>query len=187
MLTRKDCALRPVEESDLEIILAWRNSERIRSNMYTDHVITWEEHRRWFGRIQGEGQVLSRVFEISGKPFGLVNINRMDRANNTCYWGFYIGEAEAPRGCGTVMGFLGLEYIFEVLKIRKVIGESFVFNQASVAFHERLGFSREGHFRRHVLKNGNYEDIFSFALFSDHWIKVKPELERKFFSRTGCA
>lgn len=188
MLARKDCILRPVEERDLELILVWRNSERIRSNMYTDHVITWEEHRQWFERLQqGEGRTFSLIFEISGKSVGIVNISRLDRVNNTCHWGFYLGEVDAPRGSGTIMGFLGLEYLFEILNIRKVIGEAFVFNQASIAFHEKLGFSREGHFRRHVLKNNNYEDIFAFALFTEQWTKIKSELERKFFLRTEQA
>jgi len=184
MLARKDCILRPVEERDLELLLAWRNSERIRSNMYTDHVITREEHLRWFERLQSEQLALSLVFEISGKPVGIVNVSRMDRVNNTCHWGFYLGETDAPRGCGTIMGILGLEYLFEKLNIRKVIGEAFAFNQASIAFHEKLGFSREGHFRRHVLKNGDYQDVLVFGLFADQWPTLKPELERKGFLRT---
>ena len=187
MLTRKDCMLRPVEERDLELILVWRNSERIRSSMYTDHVITREEHLRWFERLQSERPALSLIFEISGKAVGIVNVNRMDRVNNTCHWGFYLGDTDAPRGCGTIMGFLGLEYLFEKLNIRKVIGESFVFNQASIAFHEKLGFSREGHFRRHVLKNGDFQDILAFGLFAEQWPTLKPELERKCFIRTERA
>jgi UDP-4-amino-4,6-dideoxy-N-acetyl-beta-L-altrosamine N-acetyltransferase len=187
MLTRRECILRPVEEKDLERILGWRNSGRIRSSMYTDHVITWEEHLRWFERLQGERRGLSLIFEVSGKAVGIVNVSRMDRVNNTCHWGFYLGDTDAPRGCGTIMGFLGLEYLFEKLNIRKVIGEAFVFNQASIAFHEKLGFSREGHFRRHVLKNDKYEDIFAFALFKEQWTELKPELERKLFLRTEQA
>jgi len=184
MLTRKDCALRPVEERDLERILLWRNSERIRSSMYTDHVITREEHLRWFERLRSERQAFSLIFEISGKAVGVVNVSRVDRVNNTCHWGFYIGETDVPRGCGTILGFLGLEYFFETLNIRKVIGEAFLFNKASISFHEKLGFSREGHFRRHVLKNGDYQDILAFALFADQWPTLKPELERKCFLRT---
>jgi len=187
MLARKDCTLRPVEERDLELLLAWRNSDRIRSSMYTDHVITREEHLRWFERLQSERLALSLIFEISGKAVGIVNVSRMDRVNNTCHWGFYLGETDAPRGCGAIMGFLGLEYIFEKLNVRKVIGEAFAFNQASISFHEKLGFSREGHFHRHVRKNDNYEDIFAFALFTEQWTELKPELERKFFLRTEQA
>jgi len=147
--------------------------------MYTDHIITWDEHLQWFQRLQTEQLALSLVFEISGEPFGIVNVSCVDRANNTCHWGFYIGETNAPRGCGTIMGFLGLEYLFEKFNIRKVIGEAFTFNQASIAFHEKLGFLREGHFHRHVLKNGDYQDIIVFGLFADQWPVLKTELERK--------
>ena len=44
MLRRDDCQLRPVLESDLGLIRQWRNSERIRANMFTDHIISSEEH-----------------------------------------------------------------------------------------------------------------------------------------------
>jgi UDP-4-amino-4,6-dideoxy-N-acetyl-beta-L-altrosamine N-acetyltransferase len=155
--------------------------------MYTDHVITREEHLRWFERLQSEPLALSLIFEISAKAVGIVNVSRMDRVNNTCNWGFYLGETDVPKGCGTIMGFLGLEYLFETLKIRKVIGETFVFNQASIAFHEKLGFTREGYFRRHVLKNGDYQDILAFGLFAEQWRALKPELERKLFLRTELA
>ncbi len=43
-----DFSLRPMVESDRVRILAWRNTERVRSKMYTDHVIEQNEHDRWF-------------------------------------------------------------------------------------------------------------------------------------------
>ena len=39
--------LRPVEASDQDRILAWRNSTDVRAYMYTDHLISPDEHSRW--------------------------------------------------------------------------------------------------------------------------------------------
>ncbi len=176
MIERARCILRPAMRQDLDKLLEWRNSERIRVNMYTDHLINKEEHAAWFERLEKNRSARTLVFEVDGRPLGVVNISRIDDQNGTCHWGFYIGEPDAPKGSGTAMGALGLDYLFDTLGIRKVIGEAFAFNEASIAFHRRLGFMEEGRFVSHVLKNGNYEDIVSFAIFREGWKARKETL-----------
>jgi UDP-4-amino-4,6-dideoxy-N-acetyl-beta-L-altrosamine N-acetyltransferase len=80
-----------------------------------------------------------------------------------------LGEPDLPPGTGTEMGRLALGFAFETLGIRKLCGEAFAFNRASVAFHRKLGFRQEGIWRKHRLKNDKHEDIVSFALFRDNW------------------
>jgi len=170
--------LRAVEEKDLELLLRWRNSERIRANMYTSHLITPAEHLAWFGRLSQDADSFAFLFEADGRPLGVVNLNHLDWRNQRCHWGFYLGEADAPRGSGTRMAYLALRHIFEELKLHKVIGEAFSFNAASIAYHKKLGFSQEGHFVEHVLKDGGYLDILSFGLLSQNWPRCKAELEK---------
>jgi UDP-4-amino-4,6-dideoxy-N-acetyl-beta-L-altrosamine N-acetyltransferase len=179
---REEYRLRPFEERDLEMVLRWRNSDRVRLNMYTDHEITMEEHRAWFERLRRAPAPTFLIFEFRDKPIGVVNVTQIDTRNEKCYWGFYIGDSEAPPGSGTVLGYFGLNYIFDVLKIRKLCAEAFVFNSASVIFHKRLGFVEEGHLVRHVQKNGRYEDIVIFALFDEEWRKQKSRVEELCFS-----
>ncbi|MGE5701489.1 MAG: UDP-4-amino-4,6-dideoxy-N-acetyl-beta-L-altrosamine N-acetyltransferase [Clostridia bacterium] len=181
MAIREDYLLREMEESDLELVLHWRNSERIRASMYTDKIISWEDHCAWFSRMRENNGIDYRIFEYLGRPIGLVNFTGIDRENRKCHWGFYLGETDVPRGIGTVMGYLGLEYAFESLLLRKICGEAFSFNQASINYHKRLGFREEGLFVKHILKSGNYEDVVSFALFQDEWIKIKGDLEKMVF------
>ena len=181
MPLRSECRLRTIKEDDLSLVLSWRNSDRIRAGMYTDHIITPIEHQEWFARLGSDGGSRCLIFEYQGKKLGVVNITRVDRKNGTCHWGFYIGDPGAPRGIGRAMGFLGLEFLFEEMEIRKVYGESFSFNEASIRFHRDLGFIREGIFRKHTLKNGRYEDVDSMALFREDWERCKDELENKCF------
>lgn len=171
--------LRAVEEGDLELILSWRNSERIRANMYTGQEITLAEHLAWFERLTRAGDAFVFLFEADDRPLGVMNLNHLDWRNRRCHWGFYLGEADAPPGSGTRMAYLALCHIFEELKLHKVIGEAFAFNEASIAYHKKLGFSQEAHFVEHVLKDGSYRDVLSFALLSRDWPRIKPELEKK--------
>ncbi len=181
MLRYDACRLRPMEERDLPLVLEWRNSERIRRNMYTDHQITEDEHRAWFRKAQEQRKSIHLVFEIEDQPVGVVNITDFDMHNAACHWGFYIGSEDAPKGSGTAMGLLALEYIFEHLKIRKLIGEAFEFNDASIRFHERLGFVEEGRFIQHELKYGRYENVITLAHFNNRWHCIKESLMERCF------
>lgn len=185
-MCREEFNLRPIEEHDLDVVLAWRNSDRVRSYMYTDHIITQDEHRSWFERTRQAEFPPTLIFEYRGIPVGLKSFSQIDRFNNRCYWGFYLGESELPRGCGSVMGFLALEYIFEQQKFRKLCAEAFAFNEGSVKYHTRLGFVQEGRFMQHILKNGRYEDIISFAIFRDNWLAGKTALTAKVFREGGA-
>ncbi|MCX6827209.1 MAG: UDP-4-amino-4,6-dideoxy-N-acetyl-beta-L-altrosamine N-acetyltransferase [candidate division Zixibacteria bacterium] len=184
MLQHDEFALRPMAENDLEQVLEWRNSDRIRINMYTDHVINMDEHRKWFTRVSQTKQSFHYIFELHHNPIGVINVNNLDRVNGRCVWGFYLGDATAPKGSGSAMGYFGLEEIFKKLGFRKVVGEAFAFNEESIRFHRRLGFIEEGQFRQHVLKAGRYEDIICFGLLYDDWQLIKNKLGKKIFEES---
>lgn len=169
-------SLRPVQERDLDLLLAWRNSDRIRAVMYTDHIISMDEHKRWFQALAKGNAAHALIFEKDGRPLGTVNITRINNSDRSCHWGFYLGEADAPRGSGFTMGYLGLSYIFGTLELDRVTGEAFSFNQASIRFHGKLGFQRERGADRRVLKNGIQVEVFTFSLVRERWEKIEEGL-----------
>ncbi len=168
-----------VEEENLEILLKWRNSDHIRASMYSDHIISTAEHQRWFKKVKNDESTIAKLFVYEEKPIGFVNFTKIDRKNNTCYWGFYIGEKHRPPHSGTVMGLLALEFIFEKYGIRKVCAEVLDFNTTSINYHKKLGFQEEGRLVKHILKNNCYIDIIAMALFSEHWLDHKEKLQQE--------
>lgn len=186
MLNREACNLRPVERGDLEKLLQWRNSDRIRMNMYTDHIISMDEHISWFEKSQNQNVNVHLVFEVDKKPVGLVYFKDIDENNGRSNWGFYIGETNHPRGSGTALGVLGLQYAFTKLNLRKVCGEAFAFNEASIKFHKKLGFVEEGRLVKHILKHGAYKDIVLFAMFREVWVEKEQYLTDIAFSERGA-
>ncbi|WP_332634584.1 UDP-4-amino-4,6-dideoxy-N-acetyl-beta-L-altrosamine N-acetyltransferase [Halalkalibacter flavus] len=169
--------LRKITAQDLEKILIWRNSPRIRYYMYNDHIIPMEEHNKWFEKIKNSKESIYLMFELNGKPMGLVNFNKINQETQTASWGFYVGEDKAPKGTGITLGVLGLEYAFEKLNLKKLRGEAFAFNSASINFHKKLGFVVEDRLEKHVLKNERYEDIIVFTMYRDKWITNKENLK----------
>ncbi|UOQ44117.1 UDP-4-amino-4,6-dideoxy-N-acetyl-beta-L-altrosamine N-acetyltransferase [Halobacillus salinarum] len=171
-----DYELITINETYLSLLLKWRNSDHIRAHMYSDHRITMEEHRNWYSKVQTDDTVMVKVCCYQGCPIGVVNINDINRKHERCYWGFYIGDVNAPKGSGTMMGILALDFIFKELKIRKLCAEVIDFNEKSFHYHKKLGFVPEGRFRNHITKNGNEVDVIPMALFADRWEEAKNNL-----------
>jgi UDP-4-amino-4,6-dideoxy-N-acetyl-beta-L-altrosamine N-acetyltransferase len=181
MALRDEFALRPLVPSDRDLLFRWRNLERVHEAMFTDRPVARPEHDAWFTAALQAPVPPLLVFEHRGRPLGVITVSGIDQVNGRCSWGFYLGETDGPAKSGTVMGYLGLRHLFDVLGIRKVCGECFRRNGPSVRFHEKMGFSREGTFREHHLKNGVYEDVLAFALLRADWPRVRAELEQRCF------
>lgn len=173
--------LRPIEETDLFKVLAWRNSERIRNNMFTDRLITIDEHIAWFNRLKSQQEDVFLIFEFEGQATGIVQYNVVDASSREFSWGFYIGETGLPRGTGLIMGFLGLNFAFEKLNVRRLRGEVFSFNVSSINFHKRLGFIEIN--RSFKRKSGKDEEIVIFFITKENWLQSKNQVEVNVFTK----
>ena len=181
MLKLDEYKLRPLVKSDLETVLTWRNSDRIRACMYSDHIISLSEHHAWFSQIQQSEFPTFLIFEGSDRRLGVTSFSNFDQNRNRCTWGFYLGEIDVPKGTGSIMGFMALKYIFEQHDFHKVCAEAFACNDASIRYHQRLGFVQEGLLRKHVLKNEEFQDIMIFGYLRDEWMEKKKKLEDSLF------
>ncbi|MBY6269980.1 UDP-4-amino-4,6-dideoxy-N-acetyl-beta-L-altrosamine N-acetyltransferase [Parageobacillus thermoglucosidasius] len=168
--------LEDMNSSHLEMVLNWRNQEHIRAVMFHDRVISLEEHRKWFDRVKRDKRTIVKIFYLENVPVGVVNFTNIDFENGKCSWGFYIGDQSAPKGSGTLMGYLALNFIFDELNIRKLCAEIIDSNERSIRYHQRLGFRTEGVLKKHVLKNNQYVDVILMALFNKQWKEQKSKI-----------
>jgi len=171
-----------MREGDLQTVLSWRNSARIRAVSFSDHEIAWEEHVAWYERSRNDDGIQPMLFEWRGKPAGVVNFIGIDRSARWAEWGFYIGDPNAPKGAASAMGFLALDYAFGELGLQKLVGRSLVSNEASVRYHQRLGFRQvEGEPGR-AQKGGEMLEVMRLELAVERWRELSPSLEQKLFS-----
>ena len=157
--------LKVMEEIDLEKVLEWRNSERVRQGMYTNRNINLDEHINWFHSCRERKDIKNFVCYLADKAIGVVNITDIDFENRTCSWSIYRGEENCPHGIGFQMGKCVLEYIFNELKMRKVYVDILGNNTISKNFHEKLGFKVEGVFKEQIVRNGFGLDVLRLAIF----------------------
>lgn len=135
--------LRPIREEDLPMLLAWRNSERVHSEMLTDHKITWEEHVAWFQRHAADEPPRALVFELNGRPLGYAGYTEFDEGRHTCSPGDYIGETtDVPIDAGMHLEYLLLAYAFEVLEMERIETSVFEDNRKARKMNKILGYRR---------------------------------------------
>lgn len=160
--------MRPMLESDLELVLRWRNAPEIRNNMYTQHEISWDEHVNWFKCIDPEDTKYF-IFEIDNDPVGVINFSRLKRNKRQAEWGFYSGDL-SRRGIGKAMEVNALEYAFTKLGLEKLNCEVLSNNMPVVSFHRKFGFSVEGILKGHFEhSNGDILDIYKLAITKKEW------------------
>jgi UDP-4-amino-4,6-dideoxy-N-acetyl-beta-L-altrosamine N-acetyltransferase len=180
-------ALRPVARGDAERLLRWRNDDRVRANMYTDHVIAPEEHARWFAGMLEDPRVEYLIGEHAGRPIGMVAFTHIDAASRRASWAFYVGERAAPPGSGAALEFLALEHAFGARGLRKLSCEVLAFNARVVKLHRKFGFRQEGLLAAHALKNGRFEDVVLLALLDHEWPPVRERLRQTLFGASAAS
>ena len=144
-------SLRPANEYDLPLIMAWRSNPLVYQGFYLQNgPLVWENHVKWFRSRGLEWRIFIVLFE--GRPIGVVNISQLDLPSPEI--GYYIGEVSLwGKGLGTEAVRKGLEWLKDYSlthpNIVGVYARVFDHNIASVKLIEKLGFvkgakSREG-------------------------------------------
>lgn len=161
--------VRPMLDSDLELVLGWRNHSDVRRYMYSQHEITMAEHSRWFERVSQNSNYHLLIFESNANPLGFINIHRISEGE-VADWGFYAAPG-APKGTGKQLGQASLHYAFTTAGLHKICGQALSYNEPSIRFHLRLGFQEEGRLREQHFDGHQYHDIVCFGLLSSEWNK----------------
>lgn len=169
----QNVCLRVMEKSDLKMVLSWRNSPRVRNAMYTDRIITLREHDEWFKQCLQKESIRNYVFCLNKLPVGVVNITNIDILNSSCSWSIYIGDTSVPKGTGYLMGRTAIKYIFEELRLDKVIVEVLEKNKVSLKFHEKLGFFVTKVLEDYIFRNGNHENVVCLELYRKQYEEEK--------------
>ncbi|MFS1161535.1 UDP-4-amino-4,6-dideoxy-N-acetyl-beta-L-altrosamine N-acetyltransferase [Aeromonas salmonicida] len=160
--------LRNIKEDELNIMLAWRNEPKVRNNMYTQHVISQEEHYSWWERIKVCEDQRYYMYEYEGQPCGITSFNNVDLSNKNSAWAFYTSPS-APRGSGAKMEFLMLDLAFITLGLHKLYCEVLEFNRPVITLHHKFGFETEGVFKAHHFINDEFINVHRLAILKKQW------------------
>lgn len=167
--------LRNVRVSDRDLVLGWRNQPEVSRWMFTDHVITVEEHAVWFAAMLEDPNVRYWIIELDHVPQGVVHLTSIASIHQRCEWGIYLGETTARgTGAGEAASFLSLDAAFSELRMERVTCEVLATNERALGLYERIGFRREGCLRSYVTKGSVRHDVLVMSILRPEWATVRP-------------
>lgn len=146
--------------------------------MYTTHEISVEEHLAWWEKNRDSCHHRYFMYENDGEARGIVGFTGIDRANQNASWAFYASR-EAPRGSGSCMEVLALDFAFSELGLHKLCCEVLAFNTPVIRLHKKFGFKVEGVLREQYKREGAFIDIYQLGLLSREWAEARDEMITK--------
>lgn len=164
----------------LERIRELRNAEGVRKYMYSDHLISKEEHARWIASLTGNESICAMVIIVNGKVEGLVSVSAIKRVHKSADWAFYLSEDMQGKGVGGVVEFKLLDYVFNDLGLEKLNCEVLETNPKVIEMHQKFGFKLEGIRRANVVKDGKRIDVAYLGILRDEWLAARSRFARLF-------
>ena len=187
IITGRFFILRPISINEINNeYVGWLNSPKINTYLEVRHKKQTIENIYEYinGLRKSKGEVFG-VFTKENKFVGTATLN-LDSDNLVGMFGLMIGSLDAQRiGAGTETTILFLEFVFNCTKIRKIEGGVIDGNSNSISNLEKLGFKKEGTYRKkHILSGGEIKDGFIYGILKNEWknefidnIEIREESE----------
>ncbi|MBP5554669.1 MAG: 3-phosphoshikimate 1-carboxyvinyltransferase [Lachnospiraceae bacterium] len=136
--------LRPITESDTDMVLTWRNSDRTVSNFYYRTPISTEDHLSWIRNKVNKGEVYQYIvcMKEGDVPVGCVYLQHIEADTLTGETGVFFSEgAPAGKGLATeAVKLIGEKVGFEMLGLLHLTAKVMEKNTASRRVHEKAGY-----------------------------------------------
>jgi [ribosomal protein S5]-alanine N-acetyltransferase len=162
--------LRPFQESDSSDVKRLAGDKRIADTTTTiPHPYPEGAAQAW---IATHAQTFSARSQItyavtlrgSGVLVGTVSLMDISPKHSRAELGYWTGVEFWGLGYCTEAVCRIIPFAYEHLNTTKIVARCLARNQASARVMEKAGLLKEGHLSKHVLQNGNYEDVLLYGL-----------------------
>ncbi len=172
---------RPIEKFDIDNGWHdWINDYSIRENLDGVYPVNREELvKYWESSVPPKVVMFAVCDNKNDQYFGNVRLSDIDWTNRRCAYGRIIGLPEyRGKGYGTEMLQLVMQYAFLKLGMNRIATGVVSTNEASLRSNEKAGMNREGVQKEALWKDGQFQDVVSFAMTrADFDQKFKPASE----------
>jgi len=165
-----------MKQDDMELVMHWRMSPEVSKYMFTDPKLTISSQLEWYKKISASSFDKYWIVELLQEeiPVGVISLNKIDYVNLHCSWAYYIGDLRARgKGLATILECNINDYVFDTLKLNKIWGEAFKFNEKVISIHQKFGNKIEGVFKDHIFKNGQFYDVVRYAIRKEEWLQIR--------------
>jgi len=137
--------------------------------MYTDHVISQEEHEAFIENLKRDNRNFYYFVYWQSIPVGVISLARVDLRNRNAYLGVYASPERKIPAAGVILGRSIMDLAFRVAKLHTLKLEVFEDNKRAISFYKRFGFTEEGRLREFVLRNNKWKDVVVMGITEEEF------------------
>jgi len=130
-------------DNELEAIRRWRNTESIRKWMYTDRIITEEEHKQFVNSLKHSEDKAYWLVKQDDLKIGVLYFININFRHRRAYFGIYANPEERVAGAGRILDNLAKKVAFDVLNLHTLKLEVIEDNIHVINLHKKQGFKEE--------------------------------------------
>jgi UDP-4-amino-4,6-dideoxy-N-acetyl-beta-L-altrosamine N-acetyltransferase len=129
-----------LSDSKKEIVLRWRNHKEIKKWMYNSNNITILEHLNFINNLKKDQT--KRYFLVKKREdyIGVIDFTNINYTNLECKFGFYVNPFLGVSGIGTALLKLAIEYVFSILKLKRIKLEVLRENKKAIHLYKKFNF-----------------------------------------------
>jgi RimJ/RimL family protein N-acetyltransferase len=176
--------LRAIEQKDLDDLLTSTELQDTELDRYenvigfpTSRLQDREARENLIKKDKSNDNFFWMIEDLLGTLVGFIGTFDCERRHGTLKYGVVIKREFWRKGFAKEALTILLRYYFRELRYQKIVAIVYVFNQASVKFHENFGFVLEGKLRRMVYTNGTFYDELYFGMTSEEFDQCDKKLE----------
>jgi UDP-4-amino-4,6-dideoxy-N-acetyl-beta-L-altrosamine N-acetyltransferase len=130
-----------LSDKEKELILIWRNDDRIRKWSFNNKLISDDEHKCFLNNLKiNYNKAYWLVKNNDGTYMGVFNLSEFDSKNNSAYLGTALNPDNLGQGKGKYI-MNCIEYIgFKVLKLEKLLLVVLKNNTRAVKFYKNMNY-----------------------------------------------
>ena len=166
MLKEGNIILRSLRDDDAPHLAQLANNRKIWDNVrdLLPSPYSFDDANRFIKLTQEENPQMNFAIEFDNHLCGVIGlVGQSDVYKKTAEIGYWIGEPYWNRGIATVAVKLITEYGFEELDFIRIHTGVFEYNKSSMKVLTKNGYSKDGVFKKSILKNGKIYDEHRFS------------------------
>ncbi|MFB6300411.1 MAG: GNAT family N-acetyltransferase [Halobacteriales archaeon] len=137
-----DVTLRTVEEEDIDFLQEQVNDPGIWRTIGRSRPVNRTQEEEFYESVVSDGDNVQLLITVDGEAIGMTGLQPINQEQGHAEIGFWIAEEHRNQGYGTEATRLMVTYAFGQLRLHKVIGRVFAFNDPSTVRGTRVHAGR---------------------------------------------
>ena len=170
ILRGETVSLEPRREEDLHLYLSWFADTQVTRTLLRRSVPSPRQEEEWLHNAASSDSGVAWRIVVDGRTIGGTGIDAIDWLNRHGVTGLFIGDrSEWGKGYASQAVALRTAFAFRELGLERLESESFEHNIAMHRALEKSGYHKIGRRRRHIYRDGGWNDVFIFEVLREEW------------------